>query len=141
MSLSDKMSSSTGTEKPSTRDTIILLAEDGEIVRKMVKEILTGEGYTVIPTADGREAYDYFRKNSNKIDLIVTDIVMPNMDGRELGQQCRERTPNIGILYMSGYADSRIDPERDLARNADFIAKPFHPADFVEKVKSLLDSK
>lgn len=116
----------------------ILLAEDGEIVRQMVKEILVREGYQVIPTHDGREALEYFRSHGDKVDLIVTDVVMPNMDGKELGEECRERDPEVGILYMSGYADSRIEPEEDLTGNTDFIPKPFRPAEFVARIKKLL---
>ncbi len=116
----------------------VLLAEDGEIVRKMVGEILGLEGFEVVPTVDGREAFDYFKQHGSTIDLIVTDIVMPNMDGKELGQQCRQENPDIAILYMSGYADSRIDPEEDLQGNTDFIAKPFRPCELVRKVHDLL---
>lgn len=131
------MSSNTA-KKPRPRIRTVLLAEDGDIVRKMVKEILTAQGYAVIPKADGREAFDYFREHSGEIDLVVTDIVMPNMDGRELGQECRHRVPDLAILYMSGYADSRLDPDQDLSGKADFIAKPFRPAEFTEKVRWLL---
>ncbi len=131
--------SSAATESLCSTKTV-LLAEDSEMICSLIVDILKAEGYKVIPAADGRKAHDYFREHSDEIDLIVTDIVMPNMNGRELGQQCRDRTLHIGILYMSGCADGQLDPERDLTGNADFIAKPFRPVEFVTKVRSLLDS-
>jgi two-component system, cell cycle sensor histidine kinase and response regulator CckA len=126
------------TEKSLGTKKRVLLAEDGDIVRKMVGEILALEGFEVVPAADGREAFDYFKQHGSTIDLIVTDIVMPNMDGKELVQQCRREIPDIAILYMSGYTDSRIDPDEDLQGNTDFIAKPFRPTELVRKVNDLI---
>lgn len=125
-------------EPPSGRT--ILLAEDAEIVREMVTEILKRDGYQVLAHPDGREAFACFQKNGEDIDLILTDIVMPELNGKELAQQCREQRPEMGVLFMSGYLDSQLNTEEDLSGNSDFIAKPFRPAELLQKVKSLLDA-
>ena len=117
----------------------ILLAEDDPVVRTMVIEILKLEGFRVISAADGQEAYDYFKEDPAAIDLILTDVVMPRMNGKELGRQCREDVPGMRVLFMSGYVDNRLNPEEDLKGDADFIAKPFRPAELLSKVKDLLD--
>ena len=126
-------------KKHASRDKAILLAEDAEIVREMVQEILTNDGYEVFAYPDGQEAFNFFKDNASKLDLVVTDIVMPRMNGRELGQQCRRERPEMGILYMSGYLDSQLDTEEDLAGNAAFIAKPFRPAELLQKIEELID--
>lgn len=118
----------------------ILLAEDAEIVREMVTEILKRDGYTVLAHPDGQEAYTCFREKGDEVDLILTDIVMPQLNGKELAQQCREQRPEIGVLFMSGYLDSQLNTDDDLSGNSDFIAKPFRPAELLQKVKSLLDA-
>ncbi len=126
-------------ENQESRPATILLAEDDKVVRTMVKEILTLEGFRVVCTSDGREAYDFFRENPSAVDLLLTDVVMPRMNGRELGRHCREDVPSMKILFMSGYVDNRLNPDEDLRGPADFIAKPFRPAELVRKVKDLLD--
>ncbi len=130
------MSGTAGKEKK--QEVTILLAEDDHIVRAMVREILVLDGYDVITAADGQEAYEEFQKHPDGIDLIVTDVVMPRMNGKELGRQCRGSSPRINILFMSGYVDNRLNPEEDLKGAADFIAKPFRPADLLQKVERLL---
>ncbi len=126
-------------KKNASRDKSILLAEDAEIVREMVQEILKNDGYEVFAYPDGQKAFAFFKENPEKVDLVVTDIVMPQMNGKELAQQCRGERPEVGILYMSGYLDSQLNTEEDLAGNTDFIAKPFRPAELLQKIEELIE--
>ncbi len=126
-------------KKHASRDKTILLAEDAEIVREMVEEILKNDGYEVFSYPDGQEAFSFFKENASRLDLVVTDIVMPRMNGKELAQQCRRERPDVGVLYMSGYLDSQLNTEEDLAGNTDFIAKPFRPAELLQKIEELID--
>ncbi len=121
------------------RNKTILLAEDDRTVRKMVGEMLAMDGYDVISAADGTEAYEHFKDRPSEIDLLITDVVMPEMNGKDLGRYCRTDAPEIGILFMSGYVDNRLDPEEDFQGRTDFIAKPFRPREFLKKVEVLLD--
>ncbi len=125
--------------EPDNTTATILLAEDYPLVRAMVSEILSLDHYRIIATGDGREAYAYFAEHPGEIDLVVTDVVMPKMDGKRLGNQCRSLIPGTRILYMSGYSTNVLDPDKDLDARADFIAKPFRPAEFLSRVRRLLE--
>ncbi len=125
---------------PENREKTILLAEDTEIVREMVRDILKNNGYTVLAYPDGKEAFTCFKEDPAKVDMVLTDIVMPRMNGKELAQQCREERPELGVLYMSGYLDSQLNTEEDLSGNSDFIAKPFRPAELLKKIEALIES-
>ncbi len=125
--------------KQDRRGATILLAEDDTIVRKMVTEILQLEEYEVITACDGEEAFDIFRRKAESIDLVITDIVMPRMNGKQFGRQCRARNPATRILFMSGYVSTPLNAQEDLAGASDFISKPFHPDDFLGRVRRLLD--
>ena len=126
------------TNQPSAEAGTILLAEDDPIVRKMVTDMLTMSRYRVICAGDGDEAYNLFLQHETEIDLVVTDVVMPRMNGRQLGERCRNRNPKTRILYMSGYVDNCLDPQEDVTGRADFIAKPFRSSHFLEKIGKLL---
>ncbi len=121
--------------KPAT----ILLAEDDTIVRKMVTDILALGQYVVIPASDGEEAYNLFLQHETEIDLVITDVVMPRMNGRQLGERCRLRNAATPILYMSGYVDNCLDPREAVKDRSDFIAKPFRPGEFLGRVGKLLN--
>lgn len=125
-------------DRQERRSATILIAEDDAIVRKMVTEILQLEDYEVIAACDGDEAFAIFDREAERIDLVVTDIVMPRMNGKQFGRQCRARNPATRILYMSGYVGTPLDAHEDLAGAADFIPKPFHPDQFLERVRKLL---
>ncbi len=91
----------------------------------MVEEILQLHGYRVISVSDGQEAYELFRERSGEVDLILTDVAMPRMNGTTLARKCRQAFPDTAILFMSGYVDDRLDRNVDLKGRTDFIAKPF----------------
>jgi len=116
----------------------VLLVEDQEPVRLVTRRILEQGGYTVLEAASGHEAVQLYDECGGGIDVMVTDVIMPQMNGRELAAHLRARNPGLRLLYMSGYADSR-----DVRRGADgaddqFIQKPFTPKDLLSRVHSVL---
>jgi CheY-like chemotaxis protein len=118
----------------------ILLVEDSDAVRNLAKRILRGLGYTVLTAHDGREALELASTDQSRIDLLLTDVVMPNMCGRQLAEEITSRRPSIKVLYMSGYTDDVIIQKGVHERGADFIEKPFTAATLGERVRARLDS-
>jgi len=116
----------------------ILLVDDEEGVRKLVSAILNNGGYTVIEAANGSAALSVYEKNSHKIDLVLTDVVMPQMNGFELAQKIGEKNPDLQILYMSGYRDSPMSSAPGDSPKA-FLNKPFTPDVLLAKVREVLD--
>jgi two-component system, cell cycle sensor histidine kinase and response regulator CckA len=118
----------------------ILLVDDEEGVRKLVFAVLKSNGYDVVEAANGASALAAYEKNGHKVDMVLTDVVMPQMSGFELGKQLQERAPNLKILYMSGYRDNAIG-----AGGADtpraFLHKPFTPDVLLSKVREVLDTE
>lgn len=127
--------------EPASRGKTILLAEDHEIIREMVRDMLTRKGYCVIAHRDGREAFASFQESGNGVDLIVADVVMPGLNGTDLARKCREQRPDIAVLYMSSRIEGRFNAEEDLVGNADFIAKPFSSVELLRKVKDLVEPR
>jgi PAS domain S-box-containing protein len=116
----------------------ILLVDDEEGVRKLVSAVLHNGGYTVIEAANGSAALAVYEKNSHKIDLVLTDVVMPQMNGFELGQRLTGKNPNLPVLYMSGYRDSPTNSPPGEPLQA-FLNKPFTPGILLAKVREVLD--
>ncbi len=113
----------------------ILLAEDEPLLRELGQTILTQAGYKILtaPNADALETF--VAEHEGKIDLLLTDVVMPGMSGPELVKLVRARWPEVRVLYMSGYADDEIE---DLDRDAGFLQKPFTPTELTEKIAEML---
>jgi PAS domain S-box-containing protein len=119
----------------------ILLVEDEEIVRNLTRQMLESCGYKIIEAGNGREALSICQQADCKIDLLVTDIVMPKMSGRQLGEQLAVLRPEIAVLYMSGYTDDTAVRQDAIEDGANFIQKPFTFNTLTEKVRGLLDAK
>jgi DNA-binding NtrC family response regulator len=115
----------------------ILLVDDEEGVRKLVLAVLKSSGYDVLEASNGGMALAAFEKNAHKIDMVLTDIVMPQMTGFELGQELADRTPGLKILYMSGYRDNAIGGAGETPKA--FLHKPFTPDLLLAKVREVLD--
>jgi two-component system, cell cycle sensor histidine kinase and response regulator CckA len=115
----------------------ILVVDDEDGVRKLVSAVLQSHGYDVLEASNGAAALAAYEKNAHKIDMVLTDVVMPHMTGFELGQQVAERTPGLKILYMSGYRDNAAAPGE--APKA-FLHKPFTPDVLLNKVREVLDA-
>ncbi|MEX2263849.1 MAG: response regulator [Bryobacteraceae bacterium] len=118
----------------------ILVAEDEEDVRKMVAAILRSKGYKVYEARDGQEACDIAGQQKEPIHLVLTDILMPRMDGLALTDALKPSRPKVKVLYMSGYMDSSILREKIADPATVFLYKPFTPDALMRKVRDVLDS-
>ena len=118
----------------------VLLVEDEEMVRELAREILQSSGYKVIAAANGEDAQRICNESLPKLDLIITDVVMPQMSGRELAENISLLRPGIRILYMSGYTDDAIVRHGVLDENMFFLQKPFSPDALTTKVREVLES-
>jgi PAS domain S-box-containing protein len=117
----------------------ILLVEDEDLVRDMAVESLEQYGYAVISAANGEEGLRLCRDFEGRIDLVITDVVMPGMSGRELAEHIAALRPETSVLYMSGYTDDAIVRHGILEENMSFIQKPFLPDALARKARELLD--
>jgi CheY-like chemotaxis protein len=118
----------------------ILLVEDYAGLRGAARHILLRQGYTVLECADGHSALDLLARSDRPIDLLLTDVVMPAMSGRELAEQFRVRCPQAKILYMSGYPDQAIVSHGILHPDVPYLQKPFSCTSLSRKVRQVLDS-
>jgi len=96
-------------------------------------------GYTVLEATDGKHGFTLFQENKEKIDVVVTDTVMPNMSGRDLAEAIWKIAPQTPILFTSGYTDEDIVTDSVLNEGIDFISKPYHVEELVRKIRYLLD--
>src|SRR5205807_2344335 len=117
----------------------VLLVEDEEVVREMATEILRDSGYHVLEAKHGHEAMKLGRQHSGTIHLMLTDVVMPQMSGRELAEQLTPLRRDMKVLYMSGYTDDAIVHHGVLEEGTAFIGKPFTPSALARKVREILD--
>lgn len=124
---------------PSGLETI-LVVEDEDVVRGLVRHILQDAGYKVLDAGRGEDAIRLCAEDGQAIDLLLTDLVMPEMTGREVAGRSSELRPGLKVLFMSGYTDDAIVHHGALEANVDFIQKPFTPADLARKVRKVLDS-
>jgi CheY-like chemotaxis protein len=113
----------------------ILLAEDEPLLRELGETILTQAGYRIQTAPNAEELKKFVAEHDGKIDLLLTDVVMPGMSGPELVRLVRARWPDVRVLYMSGYADDEIE---DLDRDAGFLQKPFTPMELTAKIAEML---
>jgi two-component system, cell cycle sensor histidine kinase and response regulator CckA len=118
----------------------ILLVEDEEVVRTMTKNILEDCGYTVLPASNGKHALEVLAAHEGAIDLLLTDVVMPQMGGRRLAERMKDVRPATRILYMSGYTDDSIIRHGVLEETAAFMEKPYSPETLARKVREILDA-
>jgi two-component system cell cycle sensor histidine kinase/response regulator CckA len=119
----------------------ILLVEDENGVRELAHEVLAECGYTVIDAANPGEALLIGERHEGCIDLLVTDLMMPQMSGRELADRLAPLRPDMKVLYMSGYADAAVVHQAGLEPTMAFLAKPFATAALTAKVRELLAGK
>jgi nitrogen-specific signal transduction histidine kinase/CheY-like chemotaxis protein len=118
----------------------VLLVEDEDQVRKIVEAILEDQGYNVLSAANGEEAIQLAAHYYSEIHLVFTDVVMPQMSGRELAERLLRMRPQLKVLYMSGYTDDSIVRHGLLDAKLNFIQKPFDSAAAARKVREVLDS-
>jgi signal transduction histidine kinase len=118
----------------------ILLVEDDNILRGLLRDILRGSGYTVLAAGDGAEALRLLEQQRAPLDIIVTDVVMPDMGGRQLVEQLVGSFPRAKVLYLSGYTDDAVVRHGILHDQVPFLQKPFTSQALRRKVRDVLDS-
>jgi CheY-like chemotaxis protein len=116
----------------------ILIAEDEDGVRHVLTQMLRDQGYTVFPANGGAEALQLAQNHTGPLDLLVSDVMMPRMSGPELAQRLRDVRPGVKVLFVSGYTDSQIVREGELAPGTDFLQKPFTREQLASKVREVL---
>ena len=119
----------------------LLLVEDDKELRKLTKRLLSKLGYTVFAAGDGKEALDLISNSKTNFELLITDVIMPNMNGRVLAENVKNRIPEMKVLYVSGYTDDIIAPHGVLDRGVCFLPKPFTLQSLAQKVRSVLDGR
>jgi two-component system, cell cycle sensor histidine kinase and response regulator CckA len=134
--------SSTGLQQPASLhgNETILLAEDEPSVRELIRKILTEQGHTVLAARNGREALELAQGHEGPIQLVLSDVVMPEMGGSEFVRALVDLRPSIKVLYVSGYPNDEV-LHRGIAQSATFVAKPFAPDDLIRKVREVLDAE
>jgi PAS domain S-box-containing protein len=116
----------------------VLVADDEEGVRRMVGALLERQGYRVLSACDGVDALELSQRHEGSIDLLITDMMMPRMHGKELGERLSAVRPKIRVLFMSGYADEQIIERGLLDSQMSFIQKPFALSELVAKIRTTM---
>ncbi len=114
-------------------ETILVVDDDGMVLR-VVEAMLRKHGYTVIAAKNGPDALRMFAAADGRIQLVITDVVMPGMDGMILARELRSRRPDVPVLFISGYAESRV------RLNAPVLMKPFSSTTLVAQVRKVLQA-
>ena len=117
----------------------ILIVEDEPMVRELSGRVLEDLGYVVVLACHPREGLVYVEQHMDQIDLLITDVIMPGMSGKDLADQILERCPGLRVLYISGYTDDAIADHGVLSPDLDFLPKPFTPDKLAQKVREVLD--
>ena len=117
----------------------ILVVEDEDALRTLTVEMLEENGYTVLKAEDGEAALSISIKYNNRIDLLLTDVVMPKMNGRKLAEEIVKMHPEVFILYMSGYTEDAIVHHGVLEGSTEFISKPFKPTALLQKIRKIFN--
>jgi PAS domain S-box-containing protein len=118
-----------------------LMVEDQEMVRDLAVRALRGQGYTVLEAESGIRALEAADKYADEIDLLITDVVLPGMNGKQLFERIRQLKPDLKVLYMSGYTENAIAHHGVLEPGANFLQKPFRPQELARRVRKILDTE
>jgi two-component system cell cycle sensor histidine kinase/response regulator CckA len=116
----------------------ILLVEDEAAVRTLAKKILSQRGYRVFDAADGAIALRVAAAHVGEIDLVLTDVAMPNLGGRGMVEELKELSPEIRVLFMSGYPKEEVFPEKGKGDRTPYLQKPFTGETLFSQVRSAL---
>jgi CheY-like chemotaxis protein len=117
-----------------------LLVEDQDQLRIVARDVLESYGYRVFESRHGLDALHFVEERAGKIDLLLTDVVMPQMSGRELARRVVSLRPSLRVLYMSGYTPDAIVQHRVLEPGASLLQKPITPDALLRKVREVLDA-
>jgi signal transduction histidine kinase len=122
-------------------DETILLVEDDDDLRRVTRRILQNRGYTILEARHGGDALLLCERYTGEIDLVLTDVVMPQMNGRDLSRRLRALRPEMSVVYMSGYPDGAAVEQGLIDVEARFLAKPFTPLELLDCLRLVLDEK
>jgi CheY-like chemotaxis protein/anti-sigma regulatory factor (Ser/Thr protein kinase) len=122
-------------------DEVILIVEDDDDLRAYLAEALRGLGYHVVTARHAQAALPVLQQNSIRIDLLLTDVVMPGANGRELGRRAQELRPNLRVLYMSGYSRNAVVNHGRLDQGVELLQKPITQTHLATRVRDLLDKR
>ena len=117
----------------------ILIVDDNASIRQLIVETLKPLGYNCLEAASGEDAISVIRKYSGKIHLLLTDVVMPGMSGRELAEKIRKERPDVKVIFMSGYTEDIIAHHGVLEKGINYISKPITPVTLTKKIRIVLD--
>ena len=117
------------------------MAEDNDEVRRLAREILTSRGYTVIEAKDGEDAVRRFMDHKEEIDLLLLDVVMPRMNGKEAYEAIKKANPGVRVLFTSGYTGDVVLDKGVHDESINFISKPLSPDELLRKVRETLDKR
>ena len=116
----------------------IILAEDDNDMRRFLVKALENAGYEVVSYDNGRSAYDRLREEP--FELLLTDIVLPAMDGIVLARKATELDPDMKVMFITGFAAVALNPDNSAPKDARILSKPFHLRDLVNEVERLLNA-
>ena len=120
---------------------VVLVVDDEQGLRDLVCRTLRAEGYRTLEAGHGAEALEVIETSPDPVDLVVTDVVMPGMDGRELGRRLAQRWPDLPILYISAYEVNDIFRRGSPRDSAPFLQKPFPMDGLVTTIRSLIERR
>jgi len=124
---------------PPQRSLTILIVEDNDNLRKLLHRALEGNGFSVFPAADGAEALRLCQQHDGTIDLVVSDIVMPHLNGLELSERIRASRPETKFLFITGFGDQFPELRERIKYGANILEKPFLPSELLRKVEDTLN--
>lgn len=127
------------TAMPAGQETI-LVVEDDATIRKLIHDVLHRQGYTLLRAQNGQEALGLSSRHTGPLHLLLTDVILPGMSGKELAAQLSQSHPDLKVIFMSGYTDDIISSSGELSQNVNFLQKPFSFMDMTRKVRDVLDS-
>ncbi len=118
----------------------ILLVEDEEMVRGLMCEVLERQGYNVLPCSDPKEGIEASKRHSGEIDLLLTDVVMPGMNGCDMANRILETIPELRVVFMSGYTEHALMHDGEADPHFEYLQKPFKLQTLTQKVARVLAS-
>jgi len=129
-----------GPDNLATGHETVLVVEDEPALRELTATVLNEAGYHVLEAGDGQEALEVVNRfKPGQIQLMVTDVIMPNLGGKELADRMKIICPECKVLFMSGYTDDALANHGVIGKNLEFLEKPFSPSRFTLKVREILD--
>jgi CheY-like chemotaxis protein len=119
----------------------ILLVEDEDMVRALLAEVLRRQGYDVLSCAHPREGIEVCQRNSHKIDVLLTDMAMPEMNGREMAKRILATMPDLRVLFMSGYSEQSLPEAGEISSKCGYLQKPFTLSTLMLKLSEVLEEE